>query len=82
VAEGSKALILKIKTLTKCRGFESLLVRFNFLNSSVVERTAVNRLVVGSNPTLGDDPPKKGYQIIPTTRDLLEKDKILLFNEI
>jgi hypothetical protein len=24
----------------------------NFLNSSVVERTAVNRVVVGSNPTL------------------------------
>ena len=25
-----------------------------FLNSSVVERSAVNRLVVGSNPTWGD----------------------------
>ena len=26
-----------------------------FLSSSVVERSAVNRLVVGSNPTWGDD---------------------------
>ena len=30
-----------------------------FLSSSVVERSAVNRLVVGSNPTWGDLIPSK-----------------------
>ena len=31
-----------------------LYYNFIFFNSSVVEQSAVNRLVVGSNPTWGD----------------------------
>ena len=40
-----------------CSWVENRTMRSNpplFLSSSVVERSAVNRLVVGSNPTWGD----------------------------
>lgn len=33
-----------------------------FLGSSVVERSAVNRLVVGSNPTRGDSSISSGIE--------------------
>ena len=43
--------------LTKKEKFDSILViqRIYILSSSVVERSAVNRLVVGSSPTWGDN---------------------------
>lgn len=51
-----------------CRGLQILLYRFNsgtglqslFRLSSAVEQSAVNRLVVGSNPTVGAI-TKEGY---------------------
>ena len=36
------------------RAYYILTLKFNILSSSGVERSAVNRFVVGSNPTWGD----------------------------
>lgn len=39
-----------------------------FLSSSVVERSAVNRLVVGSNPTWGDLIHSEALGLFPTSQ--------------
>ncbi len=50
--EGSFELILVMGWEQELNSMRSNLLLF--LSSSVVERSAVNRLVVGSNPTWGD----------------------------
>ena len=50
--EGSFELILVMVWERELNSMRSNLLLF--LSSSVVERSAVNRLVVGSNPTWGD----------------------------
>ncbi|KAH0653483.1 hypothetical protein KY289_031161 [Solanum tuberosum] len=50
--EGSFELILVMGWERELNSMRSNLLLF--LSSSVVERSAVNRLVVGSNPTWGD----------------------------